>query len=168
MSPDEQARRAGDLLADLYRDVHARAMADVPICNDRLAVEALGFRAWGALALGVVVTPWFMNIVLAPRGDAPLPAAPAGATTSVALPAGRVDFVAGALEGFGPIWTCSLFSPMHEFADQAGARATAKAAISALTEPPAMNPPPMALATPDRLDRRALMRGHFVDRGTTT
>jgi [NiFe] hydrogenase assembly HybE family chaperone len=165
MSPDEQARRIGDRLADLYRAVHARAMADVPICNDRLAVEAIGFRSWGALALGVVVTPWFMNVVLAPRGDALLPPASAGASVPVALPAGRIDFVAGALDGFGPVWTCSLFSPMHEFADQAGARATAEAAIAALTESPERA---AAQTVTSSLDRRTLMRGQFGDRGATT
>ena len=159
------ARRVGERLAEFYRDVHARKMADVPICNERLAVEAVGFRPCGALALGVVVTPWFMNVVLAPRGDALLPAASPGATMPVILPAGRIDFVVGALDDFGPVWTCSLFSPMDEFADQDGARATAAAAIAALTDSPDVEADRARNPASSGLDRRRLMRGNLNDPG---
>ncbi len=149
------ARAAGERIADIYRGIFSRAMSNVAICNDRLAVEAVDFQPFGALALGIVVTPWFMNVTLAPCCDGALPPALPGAATPVALPAGQVDFTAGELDGFGPLWTCSLFSPMDEFADHAGARATAAAALEALTAPP----PAASPSGRPPIDRRALLRG---------
>ena len=35
--------------------------------NPALAVEAVGFRPWGEHWLGILITPWFMNLVLMPR-----------------------------------------------------------------------------------------------------
>lgn len=153
---EEEALAIGARLAAIYSDVYVRAMRDVPICNAALEVEAIGFRPYGALALGIVVTPWFMNLVLAPRKEGALPDAAHGATRAVSLPAGRVDFITGVLDGFGPIWTCSLFSPMSEFLDHAAASATAEASLEELLAAPAIVDPPAAQAG---LDRRALLRG---------
>lgn len=156
------ARATGERLQAIYAQVYERAMRDVPICNPALAVESVGFRPWGALSLGIVVAPWFMNLVLAGRGAAPLPQAVPGATRAVALPAGQIDFIVGELDDFGPIWTCSLFSPMDEFADQAAAVAAATAALDEIVAPPQRAPQspdaPAALASAG-LDRRALLRG---------
>lgn len=164
---DEKAMRAaqavGDRLAALYADVYARKMNDAPICNANLVVESVGFRPWGAMALGIVVTPWFMNIVLAPRENALLPVATAGATVPVVLPAGRIDFAASELAGFGALWTCSLFSPMDEFADAAAARATAIAAMDLLTAE--LRTEEVATSASAPVNRRALMRGGFLGRG---
>ena len=54
---EEEALAIGARLAAIYSDVYVRAMRDVPICNAALEVEAIGFRPYGALALGIVVTP---------------------------------------------------------------------------------------------------------------
>jgi [NiFe] hydrogenase assembly HybE family chaperone len=125
-------------------------MAGLPICNPRLGVAALGFRRVGDQAVGIVVTPWFMNVVATPHGEAqaPLPAA-LGETIKLALPAGVLDLVVGELQGFGRVDAASLFSPMHEFADMAAAVETAESALAELFAAPA-------------LDRRALLRGRFV------
>ena len=45
-------------------------MAGLPICNAALDVAAEGFRVHAGRAVGVVVTPWFMNFVAA---DFPAP-----------------------------------------------------------------------------------------------
>jgi [NiFe] hydrogenase assembly HybE family chaperone len=117
-----------------FQDVYVRAMADVPICNPALAVASVGFSDWRGQALGIVVTPWFMNIVLAPlHGSQPVKNAP-GATQSIILPCGKVDFLVAELESFDRLLMCSLFSPMQEFADQEAALATAAAALAALLD----------------------------------
>jgi [NiFe] hydrogenase assembly HybE family chaperone len=152
---NDEAIAIGARIAGVYRRVHARTMRDAPICNAVLDVESVGFRALGGCALGVIVTPWFMNVVLAPRGDGALPAAASGATTQVALPAGRVEFLATVLDGFGPLWTCSLFSPMHDFADHAAARETAEEALAELLRAPLDS---ATVPTVSR-DRRALLFG---------
>ena len=56
---------AAELEAAFAR-IHRERMADVPILNEALRVEAVGFVARGDEALGVLVTPWFMNLMLVP------------------------------------------------------------------------------------------------------
>jgi [NiFe] hydrogenase assembly HybE family chaperone len=138
MAPDAEVAELSARLQAHFAEVHRRSMADVPICNEALAVASIGFRLWRGQALGIVVTPWFMNIVLAPlQGSPPVLAAP-GATRSVSLPCGKVDFLVAELEGFGRLLMCSLFSPMQDFVDQDAALATAKAAIEALMDEAAL------------------------------
>jgi [NiFe] hydrogenase assembly HybE family chaperone len=181
-----EAQNLATRLEAHFQDVYVRAMADVPICNPALAVACVGFREWSGRALGIVVTPWFMNILLLPlEGSRPIDAAP-GATQSVAFPCGRIDFLAGDLDGFGRVLMCSLFSPMDEFADQEAALATAQAALEGILDsatladtpdretfvaPAAQRKTPVQRAedyrrietaeTPE-LDRRALLRGGFA------
>jgi len=172
-----EARRLGERLATHFQQVYVRSMADVPICNEALAVAAVGFRVWEGQGVGVVVTPWFMNVVLAPLLGEAAPGR-SGDKVSVALPAGHVDFLVGELAGFGRVLMCSLFSPMDDFVDQEAALATAAAALDSLLDaqllandpPPEVYPTaPVAVAsvavepvaekpTPE-LDRRALLRG---------
>jgi [NiFe] hydrogenase assembly HybE family chaperone len=134
MDPDAEVASLSVRLEAHFREVYLRAMADVPICNAALSVACVGFRPWRGQAFGIVVTPWFMNIVLAPlEGVAPIVAAP-GATQSVSLPCGKVDFLVADLESFGRLLMCSLFSPMQDFVDQEAALATAQAAMAGLLD----------------------------------
>jgi [NiFe] hydrogenase assembly HybE family chaperone len=151
--PDDALNESVARLAARYREIAGAAMLDVPICNPRLAVEAVDFRRWEGRALGMVVTPWFLNLTLfdVPDGDA-APAAERGATVPLSLPAGQVDLIVGDLPGFGRVDMCSLFSPMFEFAEMAAAVETAREALKALLTPPAAAPAPA-------LDRRAFLRG---------
>ncbi|ATQ67063.1 [NiFe]-hydrogenase assembly chaperone HybE [Methylosinus trichosporium] len=142
-------------LAAIYREIYRRAMRDAPICNDALAVEAVGFRDFGDLALGVMVTPWFANLIAAPLDDAQSFDA---ATLRLRFPAGDAEFNVSELDGFGRIATCSLFSPMDAFADQDAARATAQAALDALFDAH-LHDPPRAERAAATLDRRAVFFG---------
>ncbi|MFB9950661.1 [NiFe]-hydrogenase assembly chaperone HybE [Rhizobium puerariae] len=155
----DPALTLGRRLEDCYRHIHATAMADVPICNPALGVAATGFRAYGGRVFGIVTTPWFMNLVALHLPDAP-PAAPAaiGTTVRIGLPAGEVDFIAGELDTIGRIASCSLFSPVFEFATMETALETAEEAIRAFFDPSALEPPP---APPAPLNRRDLLRGKF-------
>jgi [NiFe] hydrogenase assembly HybE family chaperone len=153
----EECARLAERLEAHFRDVHARAMKDVPICNEDLAVASTGFRPYGDWALGIVLTPWFMNIIAAPLAGAASIATLPGETQSLVLPSGVVEFLAADLDGFDRLLMCSLFSPMQDFEDQEAALATAKAAFELLLTPPA--PPPEAPAA--NMDRRAFFRGGF-------
>ncbi len=134
MSADEQVVAIAGRLELHFQDVWRRSMADVPICNPSLSVASVGFRKWSGQALGVVVTPWFMNIVLAPlEGAAPI-VGKSGDAKSVWLPVGKVDFLVSELDGFAPLLMCSLFSPMDEFCNHDAAVATAGAAMDALLD----------------------------------
>ena len=57
-------------LEGAFARIHRERMADVPILNEALRVEAVGFVARGDEVLGVLVTPWFMNLMLVPAEPA--------------------------------------------------------------------------------------------------
>jgi [NiFe] hydrogenase assembly HybE family chaperone len=148
----------GEAIEARYRHIAATAMAGLPICNAALAVAAEGFRVHAGRAVGIVVTPWFMNFVAADLADAPLPPGlRAGSLIKLALPAGDVELIVGELPGFGRLDSCSLFSPMGEFADMASAVLTARKAMRALFAARTSRP----AAAPRALDRRAFLRGRL-------
>ena len=115
-------------------------MADLPVYNHRLAVEAVGFQRFGDGWLGIVATPWFMNAVLAPAQPGAWNDIRDGIKVTRALPSGSYEFVAGHIEGIGTILNCSLFSPMFEFEEQEAVIEAAKAAMGALLDPEETSP----------------------------
>jgi [NiFe] hydrogenase assembly HybE family chaperone len=150
-APDDAARLARLIAA--YRAVEAR-MRGLPIHNPALMIEAVGFGRVAGGLVGVVTTPWCMNLTFLPDTAAARP----GDTVTREFPAGAFDFTAGALEGFGPVETCSLFSPMDAFQDPAAARLAAEGAMAELltiAAAPAAPPP----APPPAPSRRALFAG---------
>jgi [NiFe] hydrogenase assembly HybE family chaperone len=146
---DDRPSPAG-ALERVFRAIATRQMRDVPMLNPALSVEAVGFRPWSDHWLGVLITPWFMNLVLMPRVGARWWPIGERETRHYVFPAGVYEFIGGRDPGLGDYQTCSLFSPMFEFADQADARDTAAAALDALFdaalrdagEAPAMLPEP--------------------------
>jgi len=126
----EVARR----LEIAFGNVARTRMAGLPIVNPRLRVEAVGFDEWEGQWLGVLVTPWSINILLLP-GRGPWPRLPTGTERFVDLPAGRFRFIAAFDAAIGEYHACSLFSPALEFADHEAARTAAQAALLALHEP---------------------------------
>jgi [NiFe] hydrogenase assembly HybE family chaperone len=126
--PDPSAR-----LTEAYRAAAAR-MEGLGVVNPALRVEAVGFAPWDEHWLGVMLTPWFMNLMLLPRNPQAWRALATGAKRRYTFPAGEFEFVGGEDPAFGPFQACSLFSPVHEFADHAGARLVATLARSALLD----------------------------------
>lgn len=158
---DDAVRTIGETLAEIYAGVRAGPMRGVPICNDALDVEAIGFRALGETAVGIVVTPWFMNLIVVPQS-----AISSSGAVRVALPAGDVECVPAELDGFGAILACSLFSPMFEFSDMSAAREAAREAMKALFDPELLDQKPAP--KPAGLDRRALLRGRLATEEATS
>lgn len=128
-------RTPASLTAELeatFERIRVECMADIPILNDAIRVEAVGFRAHHDHFVGVLVTPWFMNLMLVPADPDASPGVKAGSTSLHAFPAGEFEFIAGYEEGFGHFAMCSLFSPMFEFADHAAAAETAAAVMEGI------------------------------------
>ncbi len=131
--------------------IAATRMAGVPLLNERLAVAAVGFEPVEGDeggAVGVLLTPWFMNLLWLPGEEAQ--AAAPGASRRRAVGRENFEFIGALEECIGPYEACSLFSPMFEFEDQAAALATAREVLAQLRRPP--EPPPQA-------SRRALLFG---------
>lgn len=153
------AHATGERLAAIYERIRRTAMSGVPICNEALAVEAIGFRVFEGYAIGVVVTPWFANLIAAAQTENPDAFADA-TQLRLRFPAGDVDFNVSELAGFGRLASCSLFSPMSEFVDHAAARDAALAALAALFDPQLLDEPKDKRSTPNTgLDRRTLFGG---------
>ncbi len=158
------AEAIGEALAALYREIEATAMRDAPICNAALRVTAIGFRDFDGYAVGIVLTPWFLNLVAAEMLPGATPALPPGALR-LRFPAGSIDFTITELAGFGKLASCSLFSPLFDFPNQETALATAQAAVGAIFDA-GLN----AAETEQRpaLNRRAFLGGRRFEQGAAS
>ncbi len=107
-------------------------MAGLDFVNPALSVEAVAFAPWQGHWLGVLITPWFMNLILAPRDIAAWPMIKPGDKQCHRFPAGAYDFIAAHDGVAGDYQMCSLFSPLLHFDDQETARLVAGLAREAL------------------------------------
>jgi [NiFe] hydrogenase assembly HybE family chaperone len=160
---------AGDLgdhprvlaLIEVFQRIDA-GMQDLPIYNDKIAIEAIGFRPFGdAEILGVVLTPWFMNLITLPIEPAPMKMAEIGRTVRTMLPAGERAFVVGGDELIGHYKAHSLHSPVLNFTLSGQARAEAQRMLALLMTPPRATAEVVARSSSAAtgLDRRALLFG---------
>lgn len=115
-----------------FNDILHTQMHGVPVLNPALRVQAVGFQPWADHWLGVLVTPWFMNLLLLPRVRAQWPEVGERESRHYVFPAGVFEFIGSRDAVLGEYQACSLFSPMFDFATPAGAHDTAAAALQAL------------------------------------
>lgn len=112
-----------------FRSIADTRMRDMPLCNPALSVAAVGFRDWQQDQIGVLVTPWCMNLICLPGPDTCREPAASGSARSLNLPSGDYDFLTAQEDSIGAYLSSSLFSPMFEFADMAQAQAVAEAVM---------------------------------------
>ena len=152
-------------LEQLFNQVACTRMRDVPVQNLALRVQALGFAPVPdepEMLLGVLVTPWFMNLVRLPTR----PGLPEESLLAVGQKATRTvgqqffEFVGAFEPEMGAFEVCSLFSPMFEFANHAAAADTANDILHLLRTP--VKP---TTSTAPTLPSR---RGFLFGRGTQT
>ncbi len=130
VNPDTQRLTTG--LEALFKRIHRERMTDMPMLNPALKVQAISFAPWNDKYLGVLVTPWFMNLMLLPHEGDDWADLHVGESVSHAFPSGIYDFVVGIEEDIGRYQSCSLFSPVFEFDSQETAVAVAEAVLDAL------------------------------------
>ncbi len=147
-------------LENAFRQRDSR-MRDLPVYNGLLKIEAVGARLDDDRVVCVLVSPWFMNIVVLPLDSERAPSLQEGSKRMLRFPSGDYEAIAGRIDDIGVFESISLFSPMFEFADQAVARSTAQSAAEGLFEAPAPKqaPPPATAEAPRNLDRRELLFG---------
>ncbi len=151
-------RRVQALLAQ-FRCIDA-GMRELPIYNDKVAIEAIGFRPFGnAALLGVLLTPWFMNLIVLPAEPEPLDMAQVGGSVAIELPAGKRSFVIGGDEKLGLYRAHSLHSPVSSFTLPGQARAEATRLLALLMTPSAAEPVAADAPAARGVDRRALLFG---------
>ncbi|MEM9181746.1 MAG: [NiFe]-hydrogenase assembly chaperone HybE [Pseudomonadota bacterium] len=151
------AAAIGDRLEVAFRRIARERMADIPILNPEIEVEAVGFQSWEEEHFGVLVTPWFMNLMLLPHDEAnDEPSPRSGDKACVTFPAGEFEFIYGNEDEIGRYRMCSLFSPMFEFEDHAAAVATAREVLKGIMEAPAEQ---QASEPRPAMSRRSFLRG---------
>jgi len=119
-------------LEQLYEKIRLERMVGIPVLNDRIRVQAVGFRVWEGHVLGVLVTPWFMNLMLLPGQDDEWSSFRIGSKYLYTFAAGSFEFIFGEEPGLGHYKSCSMFSPMFEFESHEAAIIAAETIIPAL------------------------------------
>lgn len=127
----EISARTKALVADFTEVWHAK-MRDVPLVNKVLHVQAVGWRMHEGRPLGVLISPWFMNLIQLPATGEDWSHLTAGEKEVMHFPSGEYEFLHNTREQVGGYKACSLFSPMGDFNTQAQAVDVAEAVMLAL------------------------------------
>ncbi|MGE5471930.1 MAG: [NiFe]-hydrogenase assembly chaperone HybE [Bacteroidota bacterium] len=118
-----------------YERVWQQRMADMPFVNPALQVAATGFVRCRGDWLGVVVTPWFINLFLLAGGGELWDDIAAGERRYVDLPCGALQFIADDDPDLGLYQYCPLIAPVMSIADMGVARQAAADAMAAVLTP---------------------------------
>lgn len=127
-------KATSDRLVAHFRNVHAERMTGLPILNPVLEVCAVDFQEFDAHALGVLITPWFINLVLLP-GTAEWADYAQGSVARVTFPGSKIDFNVSHNDDLGTHLSAALFSSVADFPDQDTAVAVAREILRRLFEP---------------------------------
>jgi [NiFe] hydrogenase assembly HybE family chaperone len=57
---------AAEKLEQIFNKIHQEQMQGIPILNNMLKVQALGFQEYQGRIVGILITPWLMNLVMLP------------------------------------------------------------------------------------------------------
>jgi len=157
-------------LAAHYERLWATRMHDLPFMNPALTVEVAGFRRCSGDWVGVVVTPWFLNLFLIDGGGSLWGDIPASERRYVGLPCGTLQFIADVDPDIGPYQYSPLIAPVSSLPDMATARRVAAEALAAVFVLPAdtvaaaatmEKAPPAAVdrsQVPETVSRRVFLR----------
>ena len=125
-----------EAVEEAFFRIQREQMADVPILNPALSVEAVDFQRWQGHWLGIVVTPWCMSMLLVPGSDENWVSTSENMRRFVRFPAGDFAFLGSEETELGEYQSCPLFSPMDKFSSQSEASMTARASLIALLTDP--------------------------------
>lgn len=141
-----------------FRAIHTQRMQGLPILNPQLDVCPVGFRAFGEHAVGVLITPWFLNLVLLPGTDE-WSESPQGGVASITFPGSEIEFHVTHDDELGTFLSAALFSSVADFPDQDTAVDIATEVLDHLFAPSAES---RASASPS-MSRREFFSGLGAD-----
>jgi [NiFe] hydrogenase assembly HybE family chaperone len=104
-------------LVNRFRAIGRGKMRGLPICNTRLEVEAVGFAELDGHRMGVLITPWFMNLILLP-GDETWSTMADGTADSLTMPGDTFEFTICQDDELGTYLSAVLFRTVIDFPDQ--------------------------------------------------
>jgi [NiFe] hydrogenase assembly HybE family chaperone len=120
-------------LLERYRNIYAQRMQGLPFINAQLAVDVVGFREFQDFEIGVLITPWFMNLILLTGDDVGADVVQ-GQTINATFPSGDIEFTAAQDEELGLYFSAVLFSSVIDIPDQITARDLATEVMKGLFE----------------------------------
>ncbi len=119
-------------LVSVFDNIYKQRMHNIPVCNKKLEVVSTDIIDWNGDDLCVLITPWFMNLVLLSAKNSAWKEMDTSSKNIHHFPSGRYEFTVGREKKLGVYQSCSLFSPMFEFADLAAAIETADIVLKEL------------------------------------
>ena len=99
-------------LEAVFKLIASTRMAGLPICNESVQVQAVGFREWQEHWAGVLITPWTISLVLLPGETTPLKSLGADEKMKWEFPSGSYEFMGLNEPSLGTCQICSLISPV--------------------------------------------------------
>lgn len=118
-----------------FESIYREHMQGLPIVNTQLQVEAIGFVDVGDNEIGILITPWFMNLVLLPGGG-DYASSDQGSAVELSLPGGAYVFNVTHDADVGTFLTAVMFRTVADFPDQQTARQVAEAVLETLLKEP--------------------------------
>ncbi|MDV7340268.1 [NiFe]-hydrogenase assembly chaperone HybE [Terasakiella sp. A23] len=112
-------------LETCFNTILVENMQGINILNHELEVEAIEFTKWDGRVMGMVVTPWFVNLIMLPNDEDDWHTLPMGQKKTFNFPSKDLDMMVNEIEGFGYCRTYSLYSPCKDLPNQESARIAA-------------------------------------------
>ncbi|MCG7874137.1 MAG: [NiFe]-hydrogenase assembly chaperone HybE [Candidatus Thiodiazotropha lotti] len=116
----------------VFKRIEREQMQDIPILNPALQVETIGFQVYQGRLIGVLITPWMMNLMLFPAEGEDWSELKLGDKQYHRLPANEYRFMVNEIDQIGLCQTHPIYSPMHEFMNQEHAMAAAESFMKTL------------------------------------
>ena len=157
----QNPQQVAEQLVETFNRIHLENMQGIPILNPAIGIEATGFQEYQGRILGVVITPWLMNVVLLPRDDEDWNGMELGHKQPHEFGSRIYKFMINEYEGIGVCQTHSLYSPMRNFTSHQQALSAAREFLDDLFNE-------RKLSEEDRVDEELLgkvMRGEEVPEG---
>jgi [NiFe] hydrogenase assembly HybE family chaperone len=116
----------------VFQHIEQEQMQGIPLLNPALKVQGIGFQHYDGRTLGIIITPWMMNLLMLPAENEDWSNLKLGDKTHHRLPANEYRFMVNEIDGIGTCQTHSIYSPMHEFMNQDHAVAAAESFMQTL------------------------------------
>ncbi len=120
------------LIEKTFTRIQEEQMQGIPLLNPVLHVATVGFQHYQGRSIGIVITPWMMNLIMFPAENEDWNEMELGHKQPHRLPANQYKFMVNEIDGIGRCQTHSLYSPMHEFVNQQHAEAAARSFMQTL------------------------------------
>ena len=140
-----------------FEDIERRHMQGLPILNPELVVEAAEPREFGEHVIFILISPWFMNLVLLP-GTEEWDGCDSGDCIDIEFPYEALQFSVSHDDELGTFLSSVLFGSVSDFPDQASASTVANEVMRTLFTPKKTTNRPAA-GNRKTLSRRSLLTG---------